>query len=139
MIHEVVAALIVHENRILLGQRSATRAFYPNVWDMFGGHVEPGEDPSQTLVRELEEEIGITPVQWRFLEMLRLPVPAQGDEKPGEMIAHLFLVTAWSGTPANLQPEEHTVIGWFSPDEAVQLDLADPVYRELLAQYVGNE
>ena len=137
MQHEVVAALIVREGRALLGLRSATRAFYPNVWDMFGGHVEPGEDPSHTLVRELEEEIGITPAAWRFLETVRLPVPAQGEEEPAEMIAHLFLVTAWIGTPANLQPEEHTTIGWFSPDEAMQLNLADPVYRRLFAQYLG--
>src|SRR5687767_13379343 len=139
MIHEVVAALIVRESRILLGQRSATRTFYPSVWDMFGGHVEPGEDPSQTLVRELEEELGITPAEWMFLETFRLPVPAQGKEKPGEMIAHLFLVTAWSGTPANRQPEEHNTMGWFSPEEAVQLDLADPVYRRLFTQYLKSE
>ena len=53
MSHEVVAALIFHTGQILLGLRSAGREFYPNVWDMFGGHVEPGELPDQTLVREL--------------------------------------------------------------------------------------
>ena len=138
MIHEVVATLIVQAGRILLGQRSPTRAFYPNVWDMFGGHVEPGEEPSRTLVRELEEELGITPVEWSFLETLRVPVPAQGQEEPEEMIAHLCLVTAWSGTPANRQPEEHDIIGWFSLEEALQLDLADPLYRKIFVQYLGD-
>ena len=138
MIHEVVAALVVQAGWILLGQRSPTRVFYPGVWDMFGGHVEPGEDASRTLIRELEEELGITPVEWSFLETLRVPVPAQGQEEPEEMIAHLYLVSAWSGTPANRQPEEHDIIGWFSLEEALQLDLAAPLYRKIFVQYVGD-
>lgn len=43
MVHEVVAALIIRSQRILLGQRSARREFYPGVWDVFGGHVELDE------------------------------------------------------------------------------------------------
>jgi 8-oxo-dGTP diphosphatase len=61
MKQEVVAALIVESQMILLGQRSPTRAFYPNVWDVFGGHLEAGEQPHQTLVRELQEDLDITP------------------------------------------------------------------------------
>ena len=137
MQHEVVAALIVRAGRTLLGKRSASRAFYPGVWDMFGGHVEPGEPPSQTLVRELEEELGIEPVQWRFLETIRIALPAADDEEAGEMVAHLYLVSAWTGTPLNRQPEEHETIGWFTLEEALRLDLADPIYRTLFAQYLG--
>lgn len=137
MQHEVVAALIVRAGRTLLGKRSANRAFYPGVWDMFGGHVEPGEPPSQTLVRELEEELGIEPVQWRFLETIRIALPAADDEEAGEMVAHLYLVSAWTGTPLNRQPEEHETIGWFTLEEALRLDLADPIYRTLFAQYLG--
>ena len=68
MTHEVVVGLIVRSGRILLGRRSAEREFYPDVWDMFGGHMEPGEGHEQTLVRELEEELGmlsfIRPNMW---------------------------------------------------------------------------
>jgi mutator protein MutT len=129
MSHEVVAALIVRSGRILLGKRSPQRAFYPNVWDLFGGHVEPGERHEQTLVRELGEELGVTPAQWTFLETLTLP----------ELTVHLYLVTSWTGEPANLQPEEHSTIDWFSLAEAIQLDLADPIYPELFARYLSAE
>lgn len=61
MAHEVVAGLIIQSQKILLGQRSPNREFYPNVWDVFGGHMEPGEQQPQTLARELKEELGITP------------------------------------------------------------------------------
>jgi len=135
MNHEVVGALIIQSHKILLGQRSATRAFYPDVWDMFGGHVEPGEHHEQTLMRELQEELGITPTEWKYLETLRLSLP----ESHEEMIVHLYLVTAWRGIPFNHQPEEHSVIHWFALPEANQLPLADPSYPMLFARYLELE
>ena len=137
--HEVVAALILQSQKILLGLRSSTRAFYPDVWDMFGGHVEPGERHEQTLVRELQEELGITPAQRTYLETLRLPLPAKEAEPSDLLIVHLYLVTAWKGTPFNRQPEEHSVIHWFSLAEATQLPLADPGYPALFARYLASE
>lgn len=35
---------------VLLGRREAGRAFYPGVWDVLGGHLEPGETTEQALV-----------------------------------------------------------------------------------------
>ncbi len=129
--HKVVAGLIIHSQRILLGKRSAERAFYPGVWDLFGGHMEPGEGHEQTLARELAEELGITPTEWIFLETLHEPsIP---------LTVYLYLVTAWTGTPINRQPEEHSAIGWFSLDEATQLQLADPSYPILFARYLDAE
>lgn len=135
MTHEVVAALIVESGKILLGKRAESRQLYPDVWDMFGGHVEPGEATDQTLVRELQEELGITPTQWKFMETLTLPLPAHADD----LIAHLYLVTGWEGTPLNRQPEEHSTIDWFTYAQAIELPLADAIYPELFARYLGLE
>ena len=133
MSHEVVAALIIQSQMILLGQRSAGRAFYPGVWDVFGGHVEPGEQHQQTLIRELQEELGITPTKWRFLETINTSLPSSD-----ELTLYLYLVTQWTGTPANLQLDEHSAIGWFSLAEATQLQLAHPTYPTLFARYLAS-
>src|SRR5215216_4877157 len=114
MSHEVVAALIIRSQMILLGQRSATRAFYPGVWDVFGGHVEPGEQQHETLIRELQEELGITATQWSYLETITAPVGSSSNEGSDQVTLHLYLVTDWAGTPTNRQLEEHSEIGWFS-------------------------
>src|SRR3954451_14887674 len=99
MRHEVVAGLIIQANRILLGKRCPTRSAYPNVWDVFGGHVEPGETHSYTLVRELQEELGITPSEWTYIETLSINSPEDQGEQSALFQVHLNLVTAWSGTP----------------------------------------
>jgi 8-oxo-dGTP diphosphatase len=133
MTHEVVAALIVRSGKILLGRRSAERVFYPDVWDLFGGHVELGEEREQALVRELEEELGITPAGWAFLETLTIDLPSQ---PPDLLIVHLYLIADWTGTPVNMQHEEHSMIGWFSAEEAMRLELADARYPVLFEKHV---
>lgn len=132
MPHEVAAALIIRSQKILLGHCSAAWTFYPNVWDVFGGHVEPGEEYNKTLIRELQEELGITPTQWRYLEEISF-LSADSDLVP----LYLYLVTAWTGPPTNRQLEEHSAIDWFSLEEAVQLPLAHPDYPTIFARYLS--
>jgi mutator protein MutT len=134
MVHHLVAAIIIQGDRILLGQRSPGRAFWPDVWDVFGGHIEPEEQPEQTLVREVQEELDITPTQWKPLEVIRESVPAQDNMPSYDLVVHLYCVTAWNGSPINRQLEEHSLIQWFSYAEAIQLDLAHPSYARLFAQ-----
>ena len=138
MVHYIVGGLIVQSDRILLGHRSERRAFYPNVWDVFGGHMEPDEQPEETLVREIQEELGITPTLWTDLETIRESVPERDGAPSHDLICHLYCVTAWLGTPVNRQPHEHSKIQWFPYAEAVHLELADPVYPRLFAQCLGS-
>jgi len=143
MSHEVVAALIIRSQKILLGRRSAARAFYPNVWDVFGGHMEPGEqhgnEHPQTLIRELQEELGITPTQWAYLETFRVIQPASLNEPSDPVTLHLYLLTDWEGNPVNRQLDEHSAIGWFSLAQVTGLQLAHPSYPTLFAQYLASE
>lgn len=134
MAHHIVAGIIVRSDGILLGKRSPGRAFYPNVWDVFGGHIEPGEEPVDTLVRELQEELGITPTRWMELETITESVLENDDSSADDVIVYFYCVTSWLRTPVNLQPHEHTTIQWFSFAEAIKLELANPGYPRLFAQ-----
>jgi hypothetical protein len=63
-------------------------------------------------------------------------LPAAADETVELLIVHLYLVTSWTGTPVNMQPEEHSTIGWFSVEEANRLALADAMYPALFEKYI---
>jgi 8-oxo-dGTP diphosphatase len=58
MMKHVVAALIVHDGKILVCQRTRHQTM-PLKWEFPGGKIEDGEQPRAALVRELEEELGI--------------------------------------------------------------------------------
>jgi 8-oxo-dGTP diphosphatase len=134
--HECVGALVEQRTdavRVLLGHRAPTRAFFPNVWDVPGGHCEPGETHDQTLARELQEELGITPTAWRWLGDVRATLPDTGDT----VLLHLYEVTAWDGEPAPDAAGEHDKIGWFTIGDACALPLADPAYRVWLRRVRG--
>jgi 8-oxo-dGTP diphosphatase len=45
--------------RILLCHRCPDRAWYLDVWDLPGGHVESGETLPSAVARELREELGV--------------------------------------------------------------------------------
>jgi mutator protein MutT len=125
--HDVVAGVLVRGDRVLLGHRSPSRRWYPDVWDFPGGHVEPGEDGPAALARELREEVGVTP-----READRVLAVHDGD-------VHLVLyaVRAWDGEPRNLQPHEHDELRWFAAAEVGGLRLAHPSYADVVQRLVG--
>jgi 8-oxo-dGTP diphosphatase len=123
----VAGGMIVRAGRVLLGRRAPHRRICPDTWDLIGGHVEPSEKLEQALIRELGEEIGVTPTVFRQIAMIDF------TEEAGEAVHfHLFRISSFLGEP-RLANEEHTALRWFSFDEATALpDLASPRYRPFL-------
>jgi 8-oxo-dGTP diphosphatase len=65
----VVAGLIVNGDRVLITQRRADQALGLQ-WELPGGKLEHGESPTEALVRELREEIGVTVDVGRIWDLL---------------------------------------------------------------------
>ena len=55
----VVAAVLVRDHTVLAAQR-APGAHQEMLWEFPGGKVEPGESDPEALMRELQEELGIS-------------------------------------------------------------------------------
>lgn len=109
-VHDCVGALLVRDGKVLLGRRAADRAWLPGAWDLFGGHVEPGETPEEALRRELAEELGIHAPALQPLGCL--------EAEDGTWTLRVFAVTQWTGEPVNRQPREHAHIQWMTPGDA---------------------
>ena len=118
---------------MLLARRSEERSFYPGVWDVIGGHCEGDEAPGDALVREVQEEIGVTPHTFEEIAVLAEPQPAEH----GEARYHIFLVTAWDGGEPRLQGSEHSELRWLGLDRALALPLAHPGYGQLFSAALG--
>ena len=53
---------------------------YKQSWDIPGGYVEPGESPLQACIREVREELGISPPIGRLLVVDWAPSEEDGDK-----------------------------------------------------------
>lgn len=124
--HHVACGLLVRAEQLLLVHRSPLKAWYPNVWDLPGGHLERGEDGSQALVRELGEELGI-----------EISPPGNAPlftQRKGDLALAVWRIDSWVGTVVNAAPDEHDSLGWFSVAAASALELADDAYPALFAE-----
>jgi 8-oxo-dGTP diphosphatase len=132
--HRVVAGALRKDGRVLLCHRSSTRTWYPNVWDLPG--AEGAEDERDALVRELAEELGVRvqkPTESPFAKLIAEGVRGE----PGVELA-VWAVDAWDGAVVNQSPGEHDKLGWFSPTELGDLDLAHPSYVAILSTLLAG-
>src|SRR5688572_10594777 len=115
----LVGGVLLDGDKVLLVKRAADRASYPGVWDFAGGHSEDGEDPEQTLIREIGEELGVHPNTFQLLGIV--------PETTFGLPFYAYSITEWTGVPRNIQPEEHSEVTWVNLSEVHLLDLAGPV------------
>jgi 8-oxo-dGTP diphosphatase len=113
----ISVAALVRDGLVLLVHRRPSRRWYPDCWDLVGGHVEPGELPHQAVSRECLEELGVHVHD-------PLPIPMTVSDLTLDVQA--FLVTRWTGEPVNTAPEEHDDLRWFRSCELADLKLAHP-------------
>ena len=131
LIARTVGALLIRsDGKVLLGLRALSKKTWPGHWDTIGGHVEDGETLEQALVREVQEEIGVTPVHFELIATVRERRP----EKYGHALHHIYAVAKWQGgDPANVC-DEHTELQWFSVNEMRMLtnivDADYPAYSQ---------
>lgn len=69
---------------------------YKDYWEIPGGYVETGESPLQACVREVREELGITPPIGRLLAVDWAPSDREGDKV-------LYLFDGGQLSPADLE------------------------------------
>ena len=123
----IVTAVLRQGDRVLLCHRAPGRRWYPNVWDLPGGHIEPGESPAAALVRELHEELAVT---------ISEPVlPPRAVISVDGFAMGVWLIESWAGAVRNAAPHEHDDLAWVDRRELAALavaDLAHPDYPALL-------
>lgn len=122
--------MLLRADTVLLCHRRGDRRWYPDVWDLPGGHVEANETPTDALIREVQEELGVT---------LSGSLPRHSVARDTEEFQlRVWITRTWSGSPTNRAPHEHDAIGWFTERAAASLRLADDVYRTWISQALAE-
>lgn len=127
---DVVAGLLFKEGRLLACQRRADGAF-PLEWEFPGGKIEPGEEPSLALVRELREELGIESkgVREVFTHTHSYPgfftvklkffhVPYYSDQMVNRAFEQICWVTADALAELNFLEGDRPVVEWLTSGNA---------------------
>ena len=98
------------DSSVLLQRRQNT-GYNDGKWDIAGsGHVDEGETAKAAAVRECREELGIT-VKPEDLSFAHLSHRLEKDRTYYDIY---FLVNAYTGVPAIMEPEKSSDIKWFA-------------------------
>ena len=95
-------------------------------WIGVGGKFEEGESPEECMLREVQEETGLTLTAWRY----RGIVTFVSDEWGGEYM-HLFTADGYTGA---LRDCDEGVLEWIDRDRLSELTLweGDKIFLDLL-------
>ena len=108
---DVVAGIIWRDGKYLAVERPEG-ARMAGWWEFPGGKIEPGETPEQALVRELQEELGLTPLAWEFWR--------ETEHAYEEFTVRLrfYHVREFTGGP---EPRERQRMAWVDPADPCDL------------------
>jgi 8-oxo-dGTP diphosphatase len=121
-------ALVDADGRVLIAKRPAGKPM-AGLWEFPGGKVENDERPEQSLIRELNEELGIT-VRDACLAPLTFASHAYPDF---HLLMPLYVCRRWEGTVTALEGQE---LAWVRPNRLRDYDMppADvPLVSHLMA------
>src|SRR3954447_9637119 len=101
-------ALIDADGRVLLAQRPEGKPM-AGLWEFPGGKVELGETPEQTLIRELQEELGIA-----VKEACLAPLTFASHSYPEfHLLMPLYICRRWEGI---VTAKEGQTLTWVRPN-----------------------
>lgn len=112
--HRAYTALIFHDGKLLLQQRSKKKLLWPGAWDVsFTSHVYPGESYQQAATRRAEQELKAKVGALRDVHSFVYFAP-QGDNAENEFCR--VLVGDFDGT-ITPNPDEMMAVRWAGVSE----------------------
>jgi len=112
-VHVVAGVLRDDGGRVLLAQRPPGKHLAGG-WEFPGGKLEPGESRLEALIRELQEELGVTAAAARPLMQVQHAYPER------DILLDVWMVVRYDGLPAGLEGQ---TLRWWPADALPAADL----------------
>lgn len=106
VVHVAVGVLQRADGRVLVAHRDAGRHQGDRL-EFPGGKIEPGEDPTDALARELREELGVLPTSVSPL------IRVGHGYADRTVVLNTELVTRWDGEPRGAEGQH---VDWLRPE-----------------------
>lgn len=125
-----VYLLLIKDNKILLTRRQNT-GFMDGYYMVPSGHVEEGEFPTNAMIREAKEEVGID-IQSSNLEFVHF-LYRQKTDPTGERVDIFFVCKKWSDDIKNMEPDKCDEVGFYDMDNLPEKTV--PYLKAVLKNY----
>jgi 8-oxo-dGTP pyrophosphatase MutT (NUDIX family) len=134
---QVVTCILEHDGKILLLKRSNQVGTYRGLWGGVAGYVEELEEPYDTAIKEIRQEVGI---EVDALELVRKGNPIEFsdtyDGRRYNWIVYPFLFHIQSKELVQID-WEHEEYRWVHPSEVRKLETV-PGLDEVVTQLLGT-
>jgi 8-oxo-dGTP diphosphatase len=117
--HSTIGAIIKQDSKILMLDRKNI----PLGWACPAGHIEEGETPEETLVREIKEETNLDIIKYKLVihEAVNFGTCKRGFTGHDW---YIYEILDWRGE-IRLNHDEHKEIGWKTMAEIKKLKLEE--------------
>lgn len=126
IITPAVLALIWRDNQILLGR---SPHFIPGVYSLLSGFVDVGESLEQTVIREVEEEVGIAIKNIRYVSSQPWPFPSS---------IMVGFIAEYAHGNLSVNHAELEDAQWFEVDNLPPLPHPKSLSRQMIQAHVQN-
>ena len=113
----------------LLLKRSMSSKWYAGKWEFPGGKVDPGENFSEALLREVFEETGLRAT------IQRVAGTAE-SEMPTVKVVHLIMEGQAEASEVCLS-SEHDDYAWVDPEDILKMDLVEH-FKMFAMEYIAR-
>jgi 8-oxo-dGTP diphosphatase len=102
------------DGKILIARRCNT-GYQDGNYQVPAGHVDAGEVPTEALIRESKEEIGID-IDPKDIKLAHASFRPKHDET-GDRVDYFFEVSRWVGEVTNMEPHKCDELLWVEPTD----------------------
>ncbi|MCB9802985.1 NUDIX hydrolase [Candidatus Nomurabacteria bacterium] len=122
-----VKAVFQKDNKVLLVKD------LKNVWELPGGRIEHGENPEETLKREIEEELG-----WKNIQIEKILDSWSFTSQVQNSQYHFVILTYLCSTQEDevKENEEYTEYKWTPLSEMDSLEMKDG-YKKTIKEFLS--
>ncbi len=126
-----VHLFLIKDNQVLLARRFQT-GYQDGNYSVPAGHLDGNETATQAIIREAQEEVGITitTADVRFVHVMH----RTGDR---ESIDFFFVCEHWTGEPTIMEPDKCDELVWSKLDHLPSNTI--PYISQALQNYQHNQ